>query len=128
MNHIDKIYRLDSLLRERRTPISGKAIEEKLECSRATRDRIIKYMREMLDAPIVYHREYKGYCYDHAHAAHPYELPGLWFNAQELQALLACQHLLANVSPGILQDSIVPTRDGVCNPVPNFLMLPLSLR
>ncbi|PKM11590.1 MAG: transcriptional regulator [Gammaproteobacteria bacterium HGW-Gammaproteobacteria-3] len=106
MKHIDKIYRLDSLLRERRTPISGKAIEEKLECSRATRDRIIQYMREMLSAPIDYDRERKGYYYDHAQAIRPYELPGLWFNAQELQALLACRHILSNISPGILQDAI----------------------
>jgi predicted DNA-binding transcriptional regulator YafY len=63
-------------------------------------------MREMLDAPIVYDKNRNGFYYDHDHAPHPYELPGLWFNAQELQALLACQHLLANVSAGILQDDI----------------------
>lgn len=106
MQHIDKIFKLHNILRDRRTPITGKAIEEKLECSRATRDRIIKYMREMLDVPIVYDKYRNGFYYDHDHAQHPYELPGLWFNAQELQALLACQHLLANVSAGILQDDI----------------------
>jgi proteasome accessory factor C len=106
MQHIDKIFKLHNTLRDRRTPITGKALEEKLECSRATRDRIIKYMREMLDAPIVYDKNRNGFYYDHDHAQHPYELPGLWFNAQELQALLACQHLLANVSAGILQDNI----------------------
>ncbi|TRX00745.1 helix-turn-helix transcriptional regulator [Candidatus Methylobacter oryzae] len=107
MQHIDKIFKLHNTLRDRRTPITGKALQEKLECSRATRDRIIKYMREMLDAPIVYDKNRNGFYYDHDHAQHPYELPGLWFNAQELQALLACQHLLANVSAGILQDDIV---------------------
>jgi proteasome accessory factor C len=106
MQHIDKIFKLHNTLRDRRTPITGKALQEKLECSRATRDRIIKYMREMLDAPIVYDKNRNGFYYDHDHAQHPYELPGLWFNAQELQALLACQHLLANVSAGILQDDI----------------------
>jgi proteasome accessory factor C len=84
MQHIDKIFKLHNTLR----------------------DRIIKYMREMLDAPIVYDKNRNGFYYDHDHAQHPYELPGLWFNAQELQALLACQHLLANVSAGILQDDI----------------------
>jgi len=106
MQHIDKIFKLHNILRERRTPITGKALEEQLECSRATRDRIIRYMREMLDVPIVYDKYRNGFYYDHDHAQHPYELPGLWFNAQELQALLACQHLLANVSAGILQNDI----------------------
>jgi len=106
MQHIDKIFKLHNILRERRTPITGKAIQEQLECSRATRDRIINYMRERLYAPIVYDKNRNGFYYDHDHAQHPYELPGLWFNAQELQALLACQHLLANVSAGILQDDI----------------------
>lgn len=106
MQHIDKIFKLHSIFNDRRTPISGKAIEEKLECSTATRNRIINFMRDRLYAPIVYDKNRNGYCYDHDATQHPYELPGLWFNAQELQALLACQHLLANVSSGILQDGI----------------------
>lgn len=106
MRHIDKIFKLHNILRGRRTPVTGKALEEQLECSRATRDRIIKYMREMLDAPIAYDKNRNGYYYNRDYAQHPYELPGLWFNSQELQALLACQHLLANVSSGILQDGI----------------------
>ncbi len=106
MKHIDKIFKLHNLLLSHKTPLSGKAIEVELECSRATRDRIIKTMREFLAAPIVYNFEHNGYYYDKEHAIHPYELPGLWFNAQELQALLACQHLLGNVSHGILQAEI----------------------
>lgn len=106
MKHIDKIFKLHNLLRNRRTPLSGKAIEEQLECSRATRDRIIKAMREFLAAPIIYDAENNGYLYDREQTAHPYELPGLWFSAQELQTLLACQHLLSNASYGILQADI----------------------
>ena len=106
MKHIDKIFKLHNLLHKRRTPISGQKIEEDLECSRATRERLIRDMREYLHAPIVYDRNYNGYRYDPELALQTYELPGLWFNAQELQALLACQHLLSNVSPGILQADI----------------------
>jgi len=105
MKHIDKIFKLHNILRNRRTPITGKALEEKLECARATRERVIGDLRDSLGAPIVYDRG-KGYYYDPDHSKHPYELPGIWFNAQELQALLACQHLLGNVSHGILQDDI----------------------
>jgi len=106
MKHIDKIFKLHNILRDRRTPITGKAIDEQLECAHATRERVINYLRDSLGAPIVYDRERNGFYYDPDHSKHPYELPGIWFNAQELQALLACQHLLGNVSHGILQDDI----------------------
>ena len=104
MKHFDKICKLHNLLCAHRTPLSGKAIEEKLECSRATRERLIAELRDYLFAPIIYDAAANGYSYDHSQEK--YELPGLWFNSQELQALLACQHLLSNISPGILQSNI----------------------
>lgn len=106
MQHIDKIFKLHNLLCERRTPIQGKDIERKLECCRATRNRVVGDLRDKLKAPLVYDRGRNGYYYDRDHPDYPYELPGLWFNAHELTALLACQHLLADITPGILQDSI----------------------
>jgi len=36
----------------------------------------------------------------------PYELPGLWFNSEELQGLLICQQNLHNISPGIISEQI----------------------
>ncbi len=104
MKHFDKIFKLHNLLRNHKNPLSGKAIEAQLECSRATRERIIGELRDYLFAPIIYDAAANGYSYDHSQQV--YELPGLWFNAQELQALLACQHLLSNISPGMLQGDI----------------------
>jgi predicted DNA-binding transcriptional regulator YafY len=37
-----------------------------------------------------------------------YELPGLWFNASELHALLTVQQLLAGVQPGLLDQHLKP--------------------
>jgi predicted DNA-binding transcriptional regulator YafY len=37
-----------------------------------------------------------------------YELPGLWFNASELHALLTVQQLLAGVQPGLLDQHLRP--------------------
>src|SRR5690606_11374137 len=37
-----------------------------------------------------------------------YELPGLWFSAAELQALITFRHLLANLGPGLLEEHLAP--------------------
>ncbi|MGK7345350.1 MAG: helix-turn-helix transcriptional regulator [Candidatus Nitrospinota bacterium M3_3B_026] len=112
MNRFDRIYALHRILRDSRYPVSRKAIQERLECSRATFTRIVEDMRDFLCAPIVYDRERNGYYYADS-GEHPYELPGLWFNASEIHALLACQELLKNVEPGLLDQHIKPLRDRI---------------
>ncbi|MGB0722661.1 MAG: helix-turn-helix transcriptional regulator [Gammaproteobacteria bacterium] len=113
MDRFDRIYELHKILRDRRTPISRKALEDRLECSRATVKRIIEDMRDFLGAPIVYDRQYNGYIYGEDEGGHPYELPGLWFNASELYALLASQQLLAEAQPGLLDQQLKPLRDRI---------------
>ncbi|MGH8558073.1 MAG: helix-turn-helix transcriptional regulator [Methylococcales bacterium] len=63
-------------------------------------------MKDYFGAPIEYDRMRNGYFYNQKDAEGRYELPGLWFNADELHGLLICQHLLNNIGPGILQDRI----------------------
>lgn len=107
MDRFDRIFELNRLLQSARYPVSRRRIEEELECSRATVKRIIEDMRLYLNAPIVYDPEYNGYRYDQKDGA-MYELPGLWFNASELQALVGVQQLLANVQPGLLDPLLKP--------------------
>ena len=57
--------------------------------SLATFKRDLEYMRERFNAPIEYDREAKGYRLGEQGAGPRYELPGLWFNAAEVLALLA---------------------------------------
>ncbi len=112
MDRFDRIYALHKIISNAHYPVSRKTIQEKLECSRATFTRIVEDLRDFLGAPIVYDRKYNGYCYDQQ-GEHPYELPGLWFNASEIHALLVCQELLRNVEPGFLDESIRPLRKRV---------------
>ncbi|MEA3412198.1 MAG: transcriptional regulator, partial [Pseudomonadota bacterium] len=91
-------------------PVPRKRLAEELECSRATIKRIIENTRLFLGAPIVYDRQANGYYYDTKAGERPCELPGLWFNADELYALLSSQQLLAAVEPGILTSAIQPLR------------------
>ena len=81
---------------------------ESLEMSRATITRDIEHMRDFMGAPILYDRATNRYCYDPE--AEDFELPGLWFNASELYALLATEQLLESVQPGLLTPYIGPLK------------------
>ena len=110
MDRFDRIYGLHRIFRSARHPVSRKTLEEKLECSRATVNRAIEDLRDFLWAPLRYDRLRNGYYYDEKDGERPYELPGLWFNASELYALLATQKLLAGVGPGLLDGFLAPLR------------------
>ena len=77
-------------------------LQERLEVSRATLKRDLAFMRDRLNAPIIFDRELNGYRFDKAAQlpGNQYELPGLWFSAEEIHALLTMQHLLANLDTG----------------------------
>ena len=106
MDRFDRIYRLHGLLTNRRTPIPLTEIMDKLECSKATVTRCIEELRNYLNAPLDYDRKRGGYFYNQQHAEKPYELPGLWFSAEELNGLLICKQILQNISPGLLSQQI----------------------
>ncbi|OHC62039.1 MAG: DNA-binding protein [Rhodocyclales bacterium GWA2_65_20] len=100
MDRTERFYKIDQLLGERRiVPFS--VFAEKLGVSRATIKRDLEYLRSRLNAPIVWDREQGGYRFtEPERGAGQYELPGLWFNASEIHALLTMQHLLMNLDAG----------------------------
>lgn len=107
MNRTERFYRIDQLLHERRV-VPLEVVLEDLQVSRATFKRDLEYLGERLHAPIVWDREAGGYRFAASGPGPAYALPGLWFSAGELYALLAAQHLLAEVEPGILTAHIAP--------------------
>lgn len=104
MDGFDRIYDLHKLLQGRKTALPLARILEEMECSRATFNRIKKHMTDFLGAPIEYHRDEGGYRYGDG----AFELPGTWFNEQELQALMMLQALLANLGEGLLHQQLAP--------------------
>lgn len=106
MDRFDRIFKLHGLFANRRTPISMKELKQELQCSRATVARALEEMEDYLGAPVEYDKKRNGYFYNRTGGEHPYELPGLWFSADELHGLLICQHLLTRIGPGIFQDQI----------------------
>lgn len=108
MNRTERFYKIDQMLHERHVvPIN--AFLEELDVSRATFKRDIEYLRDRLHAPIVWDRDEGGYRFESAKRTGPaYELPGLWFSAGELYALLAAHKLLGDIEPGILAAHVAP--------------------
>lgn len=108
MNRTERLYKMDQLLRSQRVvPIAE--FMAVLEVSRATFKRDIEYLRDRLHAPVVWDRDAGGYRFVEAAKNAPrYELPGLWFNASEVHALLTMQQLLRELEPGLLSPHVAP--------------------
>ncbi len=115
MDRFDRIYALHRFLRQARRPVPTTVLMEKMECSRATLYRTIEDLRDRLGAPLVCDRERGGHFYDHRQVVQQYELPGLWFNASELSALLAIHRLLTDLQPGLLENHLAPLRGRIEN-------------
>ena len=109
MDKIEKIYQLHRLFRARRRPVPRSVIERELECSRATAKRLLTEMRDRLYAPLDYDRKAGGWAYQERTGEH-YELPGVWFSADELLALLTLDRLLERTTPGILDEELAPLK------------------
>lgn len=108
MDRTERFYKIDQLLHERGCA-SFDELQAALEVSRATLKRDFQYLRDRLNAPIVYDREANGYRFENRTGKGPrFALPGLWFNASEIHALLMMQNLLAEVQPGLLGPQIAP--------------------
>ena len=110
MDRTERFYRMDQMFRER-TVVPLQSILDELGVSRATFKRDVEYMRSRFNAPIEYDRDNNGYRFSVKAGAGPrYELPGLWFNASEIHALLTMQELLKGLDPGILAPHVDPLR------------------
>lgn len=109
MDRTERFYKIDQLLGERRV-VPFDVLLKSLGVSRATIKRDLEYLRNRLNAPIVWDREAGGYRFSTTEqSGGQYELPGLWFNASEIHALLTMQHLLASLdSGGLLGPHIQP--------------------
>lgn len=110
MDSVERTYALHRMLAARRHPVSTGTLMEELECSRSTLHRTVVHLRDAFGAPVI-NSPGRGYLYDRS--AGKFELPGLWFRADELEALLVMDHLLESVQPGVLHEHMRPLRNKV---------------
>ena len=110
MERLERFYKIEQLLKMRGVVSIGTFMKE-LEISQATFKRDLEYLRDRMNAPIEYDRDAGGYRYAKGSEEKPSELPGMWFNASEIHALLTMQHLLNNLGGGLLSSHIAPLQD-----------------
>jgi len=112
MDRTERFYRIELLIK-RQSGVSFDQLLTELEVSPATLKRDLQYLRDRMDAPIVYARDENVYRFaDGAAVAanggpsvrpgtgKTHELPGVWFSEKELHALLTMHQLIAGLDDG----------------------------
>jgi predicted DNA-binding transcriptional regulator YafY len=108
MDRTERFHLIDQMLCNSGS-VKRQRFLEILEVSAATFKRDLEYMRDRLGAPIVWDPDLNGYTYSQQGATRDaFQLPGLWFNTAEIQALLMMNAWLENLQPGILSQHIKP--------------------
>ena len=113
MNQLDRLYQLERLLLSRNA-FGRDALLEKLEISRATLKRYLELLRDRMNVPVVYDRYSNTYAIRQPAdrgltSSERQELPGVWFNQQEIIALLTMYQLIASLdAAGMLQRHLQP--------------------
>jgi predicted DNA-binding transcriptional regulator YafY len=113
MNQLDRIYQLERLLRSRQA-LDRDSLLHELEISRATLKRYLELLRDRMNVPVVYDRYSNTYSINRQIGSAPagterQELPGVWFNQQEIIALLTMYQLITGLdAAGMLQRHLQP--------------------
>jgi predicted DNA-binding transcriptional regulator YafY len=110
VNQTERFYKIEQMLRSRGTvPIAD--FLDRFEMSKATFKRDLRDLRDRFGIDIVWSREHGGYRIDPNSPNR--ELPGLWFNASEIHALLTANHLLERLQPGLLAPHLDPLKQRI---------------
>jgi predicted DNA-binding transcriptional regulator YafY len=113
VDRTERFYRIQRLLNQQKY-VTRQSFLRDLGVSIATFKRDIAYMRDRLLVPIEWDRDQGGYFLDASEAdAQTYQLPGLWFSAEEIHALLTVEHLLERIQPGLLGPQVRPLRERI---------------
>ncbi len=107
MDRTERFYRIDRMLRSGRV-VTFQNLRDELGISRAQLKRDLAYMRDRFNAPIEYDRERGGYRFGRPASGPRYELPGLWFNADEALALLTMHQVLKGLDGELLAPRVEP--------------------
>lgn len=108
MDRSERFCKIDQMLAGRGI-VPVEVFLAELGVSLATFKRDLEYLRDRLNAPILWDRDAGGYRYESKGKSAPrFALPGMWFNASEAHALLLMQKLLKEIHPGLLGQHIEP--------------------
>ena len=112
MDRTERFYKIELMIK-RHGGVSFEQMLEELEVSRATLKRDLQYLRERMDAPIVYERLDNVYRFGgQGPSASSHELPGVWFSESEIHALLTMHQLIEGLDAGgVLGRHLQPLQD-----------------
>ena len=112
MDRTERFYKIELLIRNR-GGVNFRTLAEELEVSRATLKRDLQYLRDRMDAPIVYDRADDLYRFAGGSAgAVSHQLPGLWFSESEIHALLSMHRLIGALdADGVLARHLQPMQE-----------------
>ncbi len=98
------IDRFEKILRmaRRRSGATMEELKRELEVSRASVTRDIDFLRNRMGCPIDWDAQKQRYFVRELPDGGRFELPGLWFDASEVFALLMMVHLVEGMEPGLL--------------------------
>ena len=99
MSDSARLYAYKALFEAKRL-VTRADMMEVAEVSLATFKRDIAKLRDQMGMPILFDKDRGGYYLDRNNLAT--EMPGLWFNPEELVALLTIQRLIEQLEPGLV--------------------------
>ncbi len=105
MSEVVRLYQYKTLLSSGKV-VGKAALLDALEISDATFKRDIAKLRDQLHVPIRFNRDLGGYQMEQLHT--DTELPGVWFSADEMLALLTIEQMLTQLEPGLLGPKLKP--------------------
>ena len=100
MDRTERFYKIQAMLMAKPS-VTMKQMQEALEVSRATLNRDLAYMRDRLNIPFAWDATLRGYAMTRQPTdGKTFELPGVWFNQQEIHSLLTMIELISKLEPG----------------------------
>ncbi|MBC7617717.1 MAG: YafY family transcriptional regulator [Candidatus Saccharibacteria bacterium] len=99
MSDSARLYAYKALFEAKRL-VTRADMMEVAEVSLATFKRDIAKLRDQMGMPILFDKDRAGYYLDRNNLST--EMPGLWFNPEELVALLTIQRLIEQLEPGLV--------------------------
>lgn len=109
MDRTERFYKIQAMLMAKPF-VTMKQMQDALEVSRATLNRDLAYMRDRLGVPFAWNPNLRGYALTRQQSTDKtFELPGIWFNQQEIYSLLSIIELISKLEPGgLLQTQVSP--------------------
>jgi predicted DNA-binding transcriptional regulator YafY len=112
MSDSARLYAYKALFEAKRL-VTRSDMMEVAEVSLATFKRDIAKLRDQMGMPILFDKDRGGYFLDRNNLAT--EMPGLWFNPEELVALLTIQRLIEQLEPGLVGLKLQPLQKKLTN-------------